>query len=114
MQVIGASIDMIYASGVANTYKCEKLSQRVIGLSSIESNLNESLERIINSYAGVQFRNSNVNKMIFFNECLKLQLSDESEQLIADRCKLNFHKDMRSSIEYGLDLVFGWLSEDLI
>jgi hypothetical protein len=114
MQGIGALSNMIYARGMAITHKSEKLSQRVSGLSSIESYLNLSLERVVNSYAGVKFRNSNIDKTIFFNECLKLQLSEDSEQLIADRCKLSFHKDMRSSIEYGLDLVFGWLSEDLI
>ena len=114
MQGIGALSDMIYARGVAITHKSEKLVQRVSGLSLMQSYLTESLDRVVNSYAGVKFRNSNIDKANFFNECLKLQLSEASERLIAERCKLSFHKDMRSSIEYGLDLVFGWLSEDLI
>lgn len=114
MQDIGASSYLIYARAVAISQNSEKLSQRVSGLSLIENYLTTSLERAVNSYAGLKFRNSKIDKAVFFNECLKLKLSDASEQLIAERCKLNFHKDIRSSIEYGLDLVFGWLSEDLI
>ena len=114
MQDIGAFSYMTYARGVAIPHNSEKLSQRVSGLSLIENHLTTSLKTVVNSYTGLKFRNSKIDKAIFFNECLKLQLSEASERLIAERCKLNFHKDMRSSIEYGLDLVFGWLSEDLI
>lgn len=109
-----AFIFVIYAHGVVIQVNSEKLSQRVSGLSLIERHLTESLAEIVNSYAGSKFRNSNVSKATFFDECLKLKLSDSSEQLLAERCKLSFHRDMRSSIEYGLDLAFGWLSEDLI
>jgi len=105
---------LIYAQAVAIIVNSEKLSQRVSGLSLIEKHLTESLEEIVGSYSGSKFRNSKINKATFFDECLKLKLSDSSEQLLAERCKLSFHRDMRSSIEYGLDLAFGWLSEDLI
>ena len=92
----------------------EKLRQRVTGLSLIESNLDAQLEDILHNYSGRKFRNSEIDKKIFFNECLSLKLSEASESLLADRCKMTFHKDMRTSVEYGLDLVFGWLSEDLV
>jgi hypothetical protein len=92
----------------------EKLRQRVTGLSLIESFFSSPLEDILRNYSGRRFRNSLVDKQIFFNECLSLNLSEDSENLLADRCKMIFHKDMRTSVEYGLDLVFGWLSEDLI
>ena len=91
-----------------------KLRQRVSGLSLVELKFAESLEMIVSSYQGLRFSNSNVDKAEFFRQCLALNLSSDSETLIMDRCKLNFHKDMRSSLEYGLELVFGWLSEDLI
>jgi hypothetical protein len=91
-----------------------KLRQRVSGLSLIESHLTSPLEEILKTYAGSSFKDSAVNKEQFFRECLALNLSDDSERLLAERCKLSFHRDSRSSIEYGLDLVFGWLSEDLI
>lgn len=94
--------------------RSEKIQQRVAGLSQIESHLSQSLDSVIQSYKGEVFRNSNVDKGQFFKECLNLQLSQVSEDLISDKCKLPFHRDRRSSIEYGLDLVFGWLSEDLI
>jgi hypothetical protein len=90
------------------------LMQRVEGLSHIEHALGESLQTVIKVYHGRLFRGSNVDKGSFFEECLRLELSEDSEQLLSERCKLSFHRDRRSSVEYGLDLVFGWLSEDLI
>ena len=92
----------------------EKLSQRVSGLSLIEGHLNKSLNAILLPYSGKYFRNSQISKQKFFEECLSLDLSETSHSFLADRCKLNFHKDMRSSVEYGLELVFGWISEDII
>jgi hypothetical protein len=94
--------------------RLEKLQQRVSGLSLIENHLSNSLDGILKSYSGMNFRNSEVDKEQFFRECLSLKLSKISEELLADRCQLSFHKDLRSSIEYGLELVFGWLSEDLL
>jgi hypothetical protein len=91
-----------------------KLRQRVSGLSLVELKFAESLEIIISSYQGLKFVHSNIDKADFFRQCLTLNLASDSETLIIERCKLNFHKDMRSSLEYGLDIVFGWLSEDLI
>ena len=94
--------------------RSEKLSQRVSGLSLIEGHLNKSLDAVLLSYGGTYFRNSQISKQKFFEECLSLDLSETSHSFLAERCKLNFHKDMRSSVEYGLELVFGWISEDII
>ncbi len=66
------------------------------------------------SYMDSNFRDSHISKENVFRETLELNLSKETEELIASRCNLSFHKDSRTSVEYGLDLIFGWLSEDLI
>ena len=92
----------------------EKLRQRVSGLSIIETHLNKSLETALRRYSGQNFKDTTIDKEKFFRECLELNLSESSEMLLAEKCKLNFHRDIRSTVEYGLDLVFGWLSEDLI
>lgn len=92
----------------------EKLHHRVAGLSIIESYLAMPLEDVLRSYTGKAFKDTRIDKEVFFRECLALELSESSESLLAERCKLNFHRDARSSVEYGLDLVFGWLSEDLV
>ena len=97
-----------------NQVSSEKLRQRVAGLSLIESHLAMPLDEVLRSYIGISFKDTRIDKESFFRECLALDLSESSERLLAERCKLNFHKDMRSSVEYGLDLVFGWLSEDLV
>lgn len=99
---------------MSTVLRLEKLRQRVSGLSLIENQLSNSLDGVLKSYKGLKFRNSDVDKEQFFRECLSLELSKASEGLLADRCQLSFHKDLRSSVEYGLELVFGWLSEDLL
>ena len=105
---------MNYAQEVPIPLGSEKLRQRVSGLSLIESHLDSPIADILRSYNGKNFKDSIVDKGEFFKECLTLELTEISEKLVSERCKLTFHRDMRSSIEYGLDLVFGWLSEDLI
>ncbi len=92
----------------------EKLRQRVAGLSLIQTHLQLSLENILDGYLGTTFVDTSISKGSFFRECLALKLSEHSENLLSEKCKLNFHRDARSAIEYGLDLVFGWLSEDLL
>ncbi len=92
----------------------EKLRQRVAGLSLIQTHLQLSLENILDGYLGTTFADTSISKGSFFRECLALKLSEHSENLLSEKCKLNFHRDARSAIEYGLDLVFGWLSEDLL
>jgi len=99
---------------VAAYTNSQNLKLRVDGLSRIENFLDESLDEIIDSYGAIEFRHSTITKDNFFRECLKLDLSIESENLLSERCKLGFHRDRRSTVEYGLDLVFGWMSEDLV
>jgi hypothetical protein len=92
----------------------EKLRQRVAGLTRIQAHLQSSLEKVLHEYIGTNFKNTTIDKESFFRECLALNLSGDSEGLLFEKCRLNFHRDARSAIEYGLDLVFGWLSEDLL
>jgi len=91
-----------------------KLISRADGLASLEKQLAVSLQEIINSYGDTTFRNSDIKKSILLNEIISLNLSDSVDRYIGDKCNLPFHKDARSSVEYGLDLVFGWLSEDIV
>jgi hypothetical protein len=91
-----------------------KIQQRVRGLSLVECELGLSLDEIIKGYEGEFFSHSDIRKSDFFRQCLEMSLSEASQKLVAERCRLDFHKDARSTIEYGLELVFGWLSEDLI
>lgn len=91
-----------------------KIRQRVQGLSLVERGLELSLGEVISSYSGKFFSQSSVSKSEFFHQCLDFNLSPESKTFILERCQLAFHKDARSTIEYGLELVYGWLSEDLV
>jgi hypothetical protein len=92
----------------------DKLKARVDGLRQIEIVLGSSVDLVIENYSKDKFRDSNILKARLFQECIELELSTPIEAFISDRCRLGFHKDMRSSVEYGMELVFGWISEDLI
>ena len=72
------------------------------------------MEETLAGYRDQKFRDSNVSKYQLFRECLTLELDEESIKLISARCALGYHKDARTILEYGLDLIFGWLSEDLV
>jgi len=91
-----------------------KFESKIQSLQTLESKLNLEIKDILCKYKNQTFANSEINKMDFFKECVALELSEQSLQLLTTRCSLSFHKDNRSSIEYGIDLVLGWLSEDLI
>lgn len=87
--------------------KCKKLL-------ALASYLETDLEKIVNSYGHSCFLHTEINKKEFFNNFLNGQISDAEGAQIADKCRLDFHRDMRSSLNYALDLILGWLVEDLI
>jgi hypothetical protein len=87
--------------------KCKKLL-------ALASYLETDLEKIVNSYGSSCFLHTEISKKEFFSSFLNGQISDAEGAQIADKCRLDFHRDMRSSLNYALDLILGWLVEDLI
>jgi hypothetical protein len=91
-----------------------KQRTKLDGLIKLSSILEITLEDIIKEYQGVNFKDSNVSKYELFLESIDFSYSEASANLMSQRCSLQFHRDSRSSIEYGFDLVLGWIGEDLI
>ena len=74
--------------------------------------LGTSSGNILAAYEGQTFRDSDLIKESAFREILEGKLQPNTTALLSKRCNLPFHKDSRSSVEYGIDLVLGWLLED--
>lgn len=43
---------------------------------------------------------------------MKDALTEEQMNLIVERCSLSYHRDHREALDYGRDLIIGWLAED--
>ena len=89
-------------------------SQKRLGLQLLVRELHRPLENVLNNYAGNFFDNSTVEKKLLFEEILNDGLSESNQAFLAQRCSLAYHKDSRSALEYGKDLIFGWLAEDIV
>jgi hypothetical protein len=67
---------------------------------------------VISSYPKKAAQNQLTYKMAM--EAIKLDISNETIVIIEENCNIPFAKDGRSSLEYGLSLIFGWFIEDII
>lgn len=65
-------------------------------------------------YKDQYFNNSNVNKLEFFRNVVTNNLSNTDIALLNARCNLEFLKDYRTPVEYGVEIAFGWIMEDII
>jgi hypothetical protein len=72
------------------------------------------LEVLINNYVGKHFLNSIIEKKSLIENILNDSLTEEQLNFINERCSLSYHRDRRQALEYGRDLVVGWLAEDAV
>lgn len=49
-----------------------------------------------------------------FKQALNLRFTDINSSRLAEICDIRFNRDVRSAEEYAVDLIFGWMVEDLI
>lgn len=47
-------------------------------------------------------------------QAISLRLSDINFDKLDKICNMSFNKDSRTSVEYGIDLIYGWLAEDMV
>lgn len=92
----------------------QKIQKRINGLFLLEKKLGHQLNMLLNEYKTQYFLDSSLNKKVFFEECLYQNLSSTSKNFLIRKCSFSYHKDSRTSVEYGIDLAIGWLAEDLI
>ena len=73
---------------------------------------------ILQKYAHENFNDSNIRKIELFAKLLHLKdLQPRFEEYLISKttsAQLAHHKDSRMPLDYALDLIIGWLSEDII
>jgi hypothetical protein len=71
-----------------------------------------SEEELHAKYNSKQFINKLTSPVI--DQCLSLNFSKETEHKLNNLCAITYNRDKRTPIEYALDLVYGWLTEDIV
>lgn len=84
------------------------------GLLSLCTEIDISLEVLINRYVGKHFSNSSIEKKSLIENVLNDTLTEEQLNFIIERCSLSYHRDRRGALDYGRDLIIGWLAEDAV
>lgn len=81
---------------------------------AIYSDLGLSLEAAIAVYADRPFYDTGFTKSSFIQQVLIGRIDRRMATVVADRCNLPHLRDRRSALDYGLNLVLGWLVEDAV
>jgi len=69
-------------------------------------------QMISSRYTDSVFPKTTISKAMAFAELLRGSVSADLQGYLADVCDLRHHRDMRSSVDYGVDLMLGWIVED--
>ena len=72
------------------------------------------LESIKSKYGAEKFSNTNISKADLFTSALANQLQPAQIEYLNQKCSLTYFKDRRTPVEYGIDLMLGWLIEDAV
>lgn len=47
-------------------------------------------------------------------QAINLRLSDLNYKKLNELCSITYNRDVRTAVEYGIDLIYGWLAEDIV
>ena len=81
---------------------------------AIFSELDLSLEAAVAVYADRPFYDTGFTKSSFIQQVMIGRIDRRIATVVADRCNLPHLRDRRSALDYGLNLVLGWLVEDAV
>jgi hypothetical protein len=87
---------------------------KFVELVKLSKFLEIDFEKILEKYDKTSFIETSIVKGPFFRGLVNGSMSDQDSVIVAQKCALSFHKDMRSSINYAIELCIAWLLEDLI
>ena len=76
--------------------------------------LSVDINKILDKYGNMSFEGTSLSKKESFISLMRLNPSTELIRYLDSKTNLSHFKDKRSNIEYAIDLVLGWLSEDII
>lgn len=83
---------------------------KLMALTNIAAMLEVDIEEIISTYPDEEFTGRLNQKMI--RDSRKI-FSEELAEILNKVCDLPFLRDKRTPVEYGYDLIYGWLMEDI-
>lgn len=78
------------------------------------ADLGVSLENTVAAYADRPFYDTGLMKSSFIQQVMVGRIDRRLATVVADRCNLPHLRDRRSALDYGLNLVLGWLVEDAV
>jgi hypothetical protein len=81
-------------------------------IQELSQDLSVDLEKILATYPDEDFSGRLTRKMA--EDSLSESVSPELEEILNKVCDLPFLKDKRTPVDYGLDLIYGWLMEDIV
>lgn len=83
-------------------------------IQTISKNLDVNLRSRMSQYGNEFFKDSQINKLEFFRNVVHENLTNEEIDFLNSRCNLEFLRDERTPLEYGVEIAFGWIMEDII
>ena len=89
-------------------------SKKIESLKKNFSILSVDANKILNKYENISFEDTYLSKKESFISLMRLNPSMALTRYLDSKTNLSHFKDKRSNIEYAIDLVLGWLSEDII
>lgn len=72
------------------------------------------IEDVISKYQYEMIIDLKISKASLFYQVYQNKLSVSSRHYLEQMCALPYHRDARTTVEYGKDLIYGWLAEDLV
>jgi hypothetical protein len=85
--------------------------KKLMALNNIAMMLEVDIEEIISTYPDEEFTGRLNQKMI--RDSMKFSPPEELDEILDKVCDLPFLRDKRTPVEYGYDLIYGWLMEDI-
>ncbi|MDA9636433.1 hypothetical protein N9T42_01845 [SAR86 cluster bacterium] len=89
-------------------------SKKIESLKKNFSILSVDANKILNKYENISFEDTYLSKKESFISLMRLNPSMALIRYLDSKTDLWHFKDKRTNIEYAIDLVLGWLSEDII
>jgi len=83
-------------------------------ISELAKDLDVDLRSIMSVYKNEYFKNTNINKLTFFRNVVSGTLTAKEVEFVSSRCDLEFLKDRRTPLDYGKEIAFNWIVEDII
>lgn len=87
---------------------------KIMACLKVFSQIGFDIQTIQSKYGIDHFLNSKISKSDLFTNILEIKLNQDQIDFLNSRCSLSYFKDRRSPVEYGIDLILGWLIEDAI